>query len=320
MPLAFDMPYQDLFSYAGTNPRPDDFDEFWDKGLAELATVDAQVEVAPAGFTVPFARCEDLYFTGTGGVRVHAKLARPPDTGEPQPAVLMFHGYGGESPQWTDLLAYAARGHTIAALDVRGQVGFAAPDQHPDSFTLMHHVVAGLDDAPEQLIYRHVFLDAARLAGIVLGLHGVDADRVATTGKSQGGGLSLACAALEPRISMVAAVYPFLTDYKRAYDLSLDEEPYNEISKWFRKRDPQHLRETEIFTRLGYIDVQHLAPRIRARVDLAVGLEDTVCPPSTQFAAYNKIVTEKSLRLFPDYGHDDLPGLKDDIYTLLGTL
>ena len=71
MPLMFDMPYEDLLTYTGTNPRPDAFDEFWDKGLAELAAVDPQVELVPAAFSTPFARCEHLYFTGivtNGGV------------------------------------------------------------------------------------------------------------------------------------------------------------------------------------------------------------------------------------------------------------
>ena len=320
MPLVFDMPYDDLLGYTGTNPRPDDFDEFWDKALAELAATDPQVELVPAAFQVPFARCEHLYFLGTGGERVHAKLVRPLLDGEPAPAVLRFHGYGGESAQWTDLLAHAARGHTIADLDVRRQVGYTTDDMRPNEFTLMHHVVSGLDQGPQDLLYKHVFLDTVRLAQLVMALDGVDPDRVATTGASQGGGLSLACAALEPRIRLVAAIYPFLCDYRRAYDLSLDTEPYNEIATWFRKRDPRHRREQEVFTRLGYVDVQHLAPRIRAQVDLTVGLEDQVCPPSTQFAAYNKIVSDKSVRLYPDHGHDDLPGLNDVLFELLGTL
>jgi len=33
---------------------------------------------------------------------------------------------------------------------------------------------------------------------------------------------------------------------------------------------------------------------------LGVGLMDTVCPPSTQFAAYNKITSKKTLSIFPD--------------------
>jgi len=114
-------------------------------------------------------------------------------------------------------------------------------------------------------------------------------------------------------------VYPFLVDYQRAWELNLDKGPYNEITTWFKKRDPRHLREQEVFTTLGYIDVQHLASRIRSEVTLFVGLEDQVCPPSTQYAAYNKITAAKEIRTYPDFGHDDLPGAMDEVYQLIGT-
>ena len=41
---------------------------------------------------------------------------------------------------------------------------------------------------------------------------------------------------------------------------------------------------------------------------MGVGLMDTICPPSTQFAAYNKITAKKSLVIYPDFGHEGLPG------------
>ena len=47
---------------------------------------------------------------------------------------------------------------------------------------------------------------------------------------------------------------------------------------------------------------------------------DTVCPPSTQFAAYNKITSEKSLAVYPDYGHEALPGHPDSIFQFLSGL
>jgi cephalosporin-C deacetylase len=83
---------------------------------------------------------------------------------------------------------------------------------------------------------------------------------------------------------------------------------------FFQKFDPQHLREREIFTRLGYIDVQHLVSRIRARVLMATCLSDTACPPSTQFAAYNKITSEKSLKTYPDHGHVPPPGFDETVF------
>ena len=95
---------------------------------------------------------------------------------------------------------------------------------------------------------------------------------------------------------------------------------YEELGWYFRVFDPLHKREKEIFTRLGYIDVQHLARRIRAEVVMAVGLMDDVCPPSTQFAAYNKMKCRKSMVVYPDYGHEGLPGVGDRAFEFLSGL
>ena len=90
-----------------------------------------------------------------------------------------------------------------------------------------------------------------------------------------------------------------------------------ELHEWFRRFDPLHEREEALFTQLGYIDVQHLAPRIQADVQMAVGLMDTVCPPSTQFAAYNKITSPKDLRIYHDYRHENLPGNSDATFQFM---
>ncbi|NCF66317.1 MAG: acetylxylan esterase, partial [Chloroflexi bacterium] len=95
MPLTFDLPLEELKDYQGRNPRPSDYDAFWEEGLAEMRAVDPQVELRRAGFQTSFAECFDLYFSGVGGARVHAKLLRPRHADQPQPAVLMFHGYSG---------------------------------------------------------------------------------------------------------------------------------------------------------------------------------------------------------------------------------
>jgi len=137
--LSFDLSYDELLTYQGTNPRPADFDAFWDKALLSLDEVAADAEfVDAADFPLTTATAQHLYFTGTGGYRVHAKVLRPAEpTG---PAVLLFHGYGGEQPKWVELLPYAARGFTVAALDVREQVGFRTPSQEANAFSLQHHL------------------------------------------------------------------------------------------------------------------------------------------------------------------------------------
>ena len=179
MPLGFDMPLEALRTYQGRNPRPADFDAYWDAALAEMEAVDPQIELVPADFQTPFAECLHLYFTGVGGARVHAKVVRPknpPST--PAPAVLQFHGYTGSSGNWLQKLPYAAAGITVAALDVRGQGGRSDDNSVTTGYTLNGHFIRGLSDAlngqPDKLLFRQIFLDTAQLAKIVGDMPAVD--------------------------------------------------------------------------------------------------------------------------------------------------
>lgn len=319
MPL-FEMSFKDLECYQGRNPRPLDFDMYWEQALAEMHSLDPQVELKPYPVTTPAAECFDLYFTGVGGARIHAKYLRPKKIVEPHPAVVMFHGYTGSSGDWTDKLNYIAQGYTVAALDCRGQGGQSQDTGGVTGTTFRGHIIRGLDDAPEKLLFRQIFLDTAQLAGIVMAMPEVDETRVGATGGSQGGALTLACAALEPRIARAATLYPFLCDYQRVWEMDLAEAAYEELKTYFRQFDPLHKREAEIFTTLGYIDCQHLAPRIKGEVLMLTGLMDTICPPSTQFAAYNRITAKKDVIIYPDFGHEGLPGAADTVWEFMSGL
>ena len=285
-----------------------------------MGAIDPMVELRPHPLKTRFAECFDLYFTGVGNARIHAKYLRPKVSSEPHPAVLMFHGYSGSSGDWNDKLSYVSQGYSVAALDCRGQGGKSEDPGGHKGNTLRGHIIRGLDDSPERLLYRSLYLDTAQLARIVMSFEEVDEARVGATGGSQGGGLTLACAALEPRIKKAAPVYPFLCDYQRVWEMDLAAGAYEELKTFFRNFDPHHDREEEIFTRLGYIDNQHLANRIRAEILMSVGLMDTICPPSTQFAAYNKINSKKALVIYPDFGHEGLPGSGDKIFDFLSEL
>jgi cephalosporin-C deacetylase len=318
MPLTFDMPFEKLKTYKGINPKPANFDAYWKKALAEMRAIDPQIEIIPdAEFQTPFATCSHLWFTGVGGARIHAKLLQPKNAGKKHPAVLQFHGYSSGSGAWVDYLGYAAAGFTVAALDCRGQGGLSEDTGGVKGNTHRGQIIRGLDDAPEKLLFRQIFLDTAQLAKIVMEMPDVDEKRVGAMGGSQGGGLTLACIALEPRIKRAAPMYPFLSDYRRVWNMDQAKDAYAELKDFFRFFDPQHKREEEIFTRLGYIDIQHLASRIKAEVMMGVGLMDTICPPSTQFAAYNKIKSKKSLEIYPDFGHEGLPGFWDKVFQFM---
>src|SRR6266853_1539613 len=127
------------------------------------------------------------------------------------------------------------------------------------------------------------------------------ASRVAVSGVSQGGGLALATAALVPQLVAVChADVPFLCDIQRAITLA-PQAPYTEVPEFLAHN--VDLIPAALDT-LRYVDCALLARRITARCLLSVGLMDTICPPSTVFAAYNEIAAGKDIAVHPFTGHE----------------
>ncbi len=313
-----DKPLHELREYYGISPKPGDFDSYWAAALAEVEATDPAPVLESSPDVHPRnAEAFDLWFTGVGGARIYAKYVRPKNAPQPHPAVLMFHGYTGNSGEWLDKLAYAGEGLAVAALDCRGQGGRSEDNTPVRGNTHHGHFIRGLADAPEKLLFRSIFLDTVQLARVVMNFGEVDAGRVGTYGGSQGGALSIACASLVPGIRRCVSIFPFLSDYKRVWEMDLAKDAYAELKTFFRLNDPRHEREEEIFTRLGYIDVKNLAPRIKAESLLGLSLVDTICPPSTQFAVYNNISAKKDAVIYPDFGHEGLPGFNDRAFDFL---
>ena len=306
MPM-LDMPLCELRQYQGRNPRPADIDAFWDASVSEMEALGTECKLVKADFQVPHSTCYDMYYTGVKGASIHAKLIIP-DADKPLPAVVNFHGYTGRAPDFVDLLNWTAAGFVIAALDCRGQAGESEDVGGVKGNTHQGHIIRGLaENDPAKLLFRDIFLDAAQLARIVMALPQVDKTKVGAFGGSQGGALTLACAALTPQLKRCAPTFPFLCDYQRVWEMDLAKDAYQELRDYFRRYDPLHAHEKEIFTLLGYIDNQHIAHRIKAKTLMFTGLMDNICPPSSQFAAYNKITSEKDVVIYPDFGHEYLP-------------
>jgi cephalosporin-C deacetylase len=100
-------------------------------------------------------------------------------------------------------------------------------------------------------------------------------------------------------VTVCHADMPFLCDIQRAITLA-PHAPYTEIPEFLAENVA--LIDGALFT-LRYVDCALLARRVTATCLLSVGLMDIICPPSTVFAAYNEISSDKDIAVYPYSGH-----------------
>lgn len=294
-------------NYKGSEKKPADFDSFWEESKKEVDALGIDYRLEKHELYSSVAEAYDLVFFGVNNAEIHAQFVKPKKIERKIPMLLQFHGYHTNSGDWSDKIGHAAEGYASLSLDVRGQGGLSQDVTKTRGGTLKGHIIRGVDEGKENLLFRKVFQDIYQLTQIALSMEFVDKEKVYAYGASQGGAQAIVCAALTPEIRKIFVCYPFLTDYREAYRLDVNNSAYEEIAYWFRFRDPLHKKEEELFSTLDYIDIQYLAPKIKAEVFWAMGLEDMVCHPKTQFATYNNINSKKELIILPEYGHEYLP-------------
>lgn len=301
-------------SYFGEGKKPEDFDEFWNKELNELDKLKLDYQmIKKEDLCSNIADFYDLWFEGVEKGRVHCQLIVPKNINGKIPIMLMFHGYHTDSGDWVGKVGLAAEGIAVLALDARGQGGLSEDCSVVQGGILQGLIIRGIEQGPENLYFKRVFLDCAQMAKIAYTLPFVDPQNVYCQGASQGGALALVAAALEPRISKAIVQYPFLSDFQAQFSGDIDNSAYAELAYYFKFRDPQHNWDSKFFHTLSYIDLRFLVSRIQATVVWGIGLRDTICPPFSQFAVYNHIKTKKIMLAFEEYGHEYLPTFGDTV-------
>ena len=307
----------ELEACRGKNPIPADFDEFWAARMAEADAVPLDYEILPSDQVPELGSCAyfDLYFTGMGGARVYAKYAMPKVPGSgPVPLVLQFHGYPGCTRSWAEQSSWPGIGCAVLSMDNPGQGGRSEDIGGFKGTTVSGHLIAGVDGGPENLYYVRLYQDQRILCRIARELAGIDLGRVYVNGCSQGGGMGIACCALNPDLVARASIlYPFLSDFREVWELGADQIAYDGIRYYSRWFDADGERADEWFGTLGYVDALSFAHLVRCPVLFGTGLADVVCPPETQFAVYSALTCPKKHLLYPDFGHEEIQAFDDEI-------
>jgi cephalosporin-C deacetylase len=301
----FDLPLDQLRSFLPERVEKGNFDSFWNATIADARSyaLNPRFEAYDAGFRN--LEVFDVTFNGYAGQPIKGWLLLPAQRSGTLPCVVEYIGYGGGRGFPHEWLGWSSAGFAHLVMDTRGQGSTWRPGDTPDlepDGSNPHYpgfMTRGVL-SPQTYYYRRVFTDAVRAVEAALSHPAVDGERIAVTGGSQGGGITLAAAGLEPRVKVAMPDVPFLCQYRRATQL-VNSFPYAEISSYCKThRD----KVEQVFETLSYFDGTNFAVRAQAQALFSVGLMDDICPPSTVFAAYNYYKGPKDIRIYEYNNHE----------------
>lgn len=303
--MLFDLSPAELERYLPTRSEPADFDAFWHNTLREARSQPLEAEFVLVETGLRLVEVYDLTYAGYGGQKVKGWFVKPQGHAAHLPCVVEYIGYGGGRNLPTEWLLWASAGYAHLVMDTRGQGTTWSPGDTPDlepEGSNPHYpgfMTRGILK-PQTYYYRRVFTDAVRAVEAARTHPSVNPQQIAVTGGSQGGGIALAVAGLLPDLQAAMPDVPFLCHFRRAVNIT-DDHPYQEIVRYCQ----QHRDSLEaVFQTLDYFDGTNFAARAGAKALFSVALMDTICPPSTVYAAYNHYQGAKEIKVWPFNNHE----------------
>ena len=279
----------------------EDIRGFWERtraGLDDVA-VDANVEAVEESdvFTmegrIKTRNVFRVIMSSFEGQRIRAwyvvPAAQPPERG--WPAIMEVPGYGGLMPLPVHLAQY---GYATLSLYPRSQ-GESLKEWEIEYGT---RLVYNVKDR-ERYYYRSAYMDCVRGVDFLCSRPEVDVGRIGVWGFSQGGGLTLATAALDHRVSAAVAGVPWLCNFPVAAEITTS--PYVELHDYLAEHPDQ--RETAL-ANLAYFDQLNLADAIDCPTLIGGAASDGVHPMRTVMPVFEKIRSMKSIIVYPDLEHE----------------
>lgn len=281
---------------------PGDFHEFWSQAKKELGQIpmDARITLMPNRCTEKVNVYQVNLQNYPGHNRLYGILCIPKKEGK-YPALLNVPG-AGVWP-YAGNIGMAEKGLITFEIGIHGipldmdtgvysNLGWGA---------LRGYMNFDLDDR-DRFYYKHVYLGCIRAVDYLFSLPQFDGSNIAVSGGSQGGALSIVTAGLDPRIKYLAAYFPALCD--------LTGDLHGRAGGWphyFEGKNRSFNNKNDKIATCAYFDVVNFARLIKVPGFYTWGYNDDVCPPTSMYAAYNTIHSEKTLFLALDTGHWEYP-------------
>lgn len=262
---------------------PADLEGFWAETLARGRAAPLEATCEAIAEPAPYYTFRVRY-SSLGGARIAARLGVPilDRPGQRLPAIVTAPGYGGWEHGVT--LSECQRGYLLLQVFPRdqGESGALPPYEKPGPpYPLLRGIAR-----PEGYFYQGAYVDVLRGVDYLRTRPDVDPARIGLMGTSQGGGIVLACGALDPAVRAVAAHVPYFCDLRHNAAFAGGE-----------------LDTPAALATFDYFDPVNLAPRLAAPTLLSAGGADATCPPETIRAVFDRLPGIKGLLHYPELIH-----------------
>jgi dipeptidyl aminopeptidase/acylaminoacyl peptidase len=267
--------------YEAPDHPPDLYHLNVETGIGTPLTNSLPSDLDPSSFTLP----RQVSYKGKDGTQIPAILFQPVNASNCSPAVIHIHGGPNwhHNFSWNPLLSHmASRGWTVLGPNYRGSTGYGMKWQNASRFDM-----GGVDTN-----------DCASGVDFLVDHNLADKQRIAVTGESHGGFLTISCMTTYPDLWVGGSAFvPFLNWFKSHYESREDLQHWNLENMG----NPQENRE-RWFSRSPAFFLE----RINAPVQLICGENDPRCPASDTIEAYDKLRRlgkSVDLHAFKNQGH-----------------
>ncbi|GAB2685014.1 hypothetical protein GCM10027037_03040 [Mucilaginibacter koreensis] len=275
--------------------KPKDFDKFWADTKAGLDTIEPQ------------------YIT---------TLDKKQSTPEKNVYLVEMHSYGDAVIRgWLTVPTKRRPKKIPVKYRLGGYIVAMKPTLEDDDFAVFNINVRGSGNSKDAVsytgefnlwnienrdkyIYRGVYMDCIRGLDFIYAnasKFGFDLERVNVDGGSQGAGLAIMLAGLDPRVRAVTSELPLYSDLRDAIRIGPKLYPYKQSPIWMftdYMRRNKSFTEKKLFATWDYYDPIMFAPKVKCPVLVAVSLLDEMCPPYCSFALFNKLGTDEKEKEF----------------------
>ncbi|HKG95048.1 MAG TPA: acetylxylan esterase, partial [Gemmatimonadaceae bacterium] len=275
-------------------PKPADFDAFWDAKLKQLEGVPMNAVVTPGESGKPGVEYATVKLNNIDGAHVYGQLAKPAREGK-FPALVIYQWASPPYPlqkSWvTDRAAEGWLALNVEPHDVPGDMPPAFYDALP---TLIKNYNTIGQHSRDESYFLRMYLGDYRAVEYVASRPDWDGKTIVVMGTSMGGQQSFVAAGLNPRVTDLIVNVPSGADVTAALHKRWASYPNWNVS------NPRVLETSR------YFDTANFASRITARSLVGLGFIDDVSAPAGIWAVFNQITGPKEVVPMPDSPHNHL--------------